>query len=179
MPEYVEEFPAGDGLDLLNHTGGAVSVIEGLDIISAPIPDMEQAIIIENRRNEPGTATGQGQPIRADWMRQRVIQGGAPIPEQIADRLRNREFATFDDFRGAFWKEVASDPRLAGQFNRQNVIRMADGLAPFAPPRTQVGDRSRFELDHIKPLFRGGDVYNVENLQIMTPSDQIEKTRSD
>lgn len=178
-PPFVEEFPAGDGLDVPNHTGGAVPVIEGLDIISTPIPDMEQAIILENRRNEPGIVTGQGQPVGADWMRQGVIQGGAPIPEQIADRLRDREFATFDDFREAFWEEVAADPALAAQFNSQNRSRMASGLAPRAPVSDHVGERASFELDHIQALFRGGDVYNVENLQVMTPSAHIEKTRND
>ena len=56
---------------------------------------------------------------------------------------------------------------------------MRNGLAPFSPPAEQVGGRKRFELDHIDPLFRGGAVYDSENLQVMTPSAHIEKSRND
>jgi hypothetical protein len=178
IEEFQEQYPA-ETFDLPNHTGGAAPVIEGLDIISTPISDMDQAIILENRRYEPGVATGQGQPVGADWMRQGVINGGAPIPEQIADRLRDREFASFDTFREAFWQEVAADRDLASQFNSQNRSRMASGLAPRAPVSEHVGDRASFELDHIEALFRGGEVYDADNLQVMTPAAHIEKTRND
>jgi hypothetical protein len=178
IEEFQEHYPAED-FDLPNHTGGAVPVIEGLDIISTSIPDIDQAIILENRRYEPGVATGQGQPVGADWMRQGVINGGAPIPEQIAERLRDREFATFDDFRGAFWEEVAADPDLAGQFSSLNRQRMSEGLAPAAPVAEQVGQRRSFEIDHIEAIFRGGSVYDVENLQVMTPQAHLDKTRND
>jgi hypothetical protein len=175
---FQEQYPA-ETFDMPNHTGRAVPVIEGLDIISTPIPDIEQAIVLENRRYEPGVATGQGQPVGADWMRQGVTNGGAPVPEQIADRLRDREFATFDEFREAFWQEVAADPALAGQFKSLNRQRMSEGLAPAAPVAEQVGQRRSFEIDHIEAIFRGGSVYDVENLQVMTPQAHIEKTRND
>jgi hypothetical protein len=154
-------------------------VIEGFDIISTPIPDMDQANIRDYRRYEPGVATGQGQPVGADWMRQGVINAGAPVPEQIADGPEDREFASFDAFREAFSQEVAADRDLASQFNSQNRSRMASGLAPSAPASEHVGDRASFELDHIEALFRGGEVNAADKLRVMTPAVHIEKTRPD
>ncbi len=42
---------------------------------------------------------------------------GAPIPAHIADKLRGREFKTFDEFREALWLEVSQDPELIAQFS--------------------------------------------------------------
>ena len=131
------------------------------------------------RRYEPGTVSGTGQLVGADWMRQGVQNGGAPVPSQIAEKLAGREFSTFDEFREAFWQEVAADPGLAGQFNLSNQSRISKGLAPRAPVAETVGGRRSFELDHIDPLFRGGEVYDTTNIQVMTPEAHIEKTKND
>ncbi len=47
---------------------------------------------------------------------------GAPIPAHIADKLRGREFKTFDEFREALWLEVSKDSVLLAQFIK--VIRI-------------------------------------------------------
>jgi len=78
-----------------------------------------------------------------------------------------------------FWQEVAVDPDFAGQFNDTNQKLMSDGRAPFAPKLEVVGGRERFEIDHTDPLFRGGDVYNTDNLSVMTPRAHIEKSKND
>jgi hypothetical protein len=31
---------------------------------------------------------------------------GAPVPSQIADKLRGKTFGSFDSFRQAFWKRL-------------------------------------------------------------------------
>lgn len=61
------------------------------------------------------------------------------------------------------------------------VVDLVDNapIAPRAPVSEHVGERASFELDHIEALFKGGDVYDTGNLQIMTPAAHIEKTRHD
>ncbi|EPC03250.1 hypothetical protein L861_23355 [Litchfieldella anticariensis FP35 = DSM 16096] len=90
---------------------------------------------------------------------------GAPIPSQIADRLRGREFSTFADFRRAFWMEVANDPTLSEQFSIINRQRIAEGKAPVAISSEQVGGRERFELHHAHEIQHGGAVYDMDNLR--------------
>ena len=135
--------------------------------------------LLAARRYEPGTAEGVGQPVGVDWMRRGIAEGGAPIPSQVAERLVGREFATFDAYREAVWKEVAADPDLARQFSAPNRAAMARGRAPFAPPTEQIGGRQRFELDHIGQLQHAGAVYDADNLRIMTPRQHIERHRND
>ncbi|HGJ5866580.1 MAG TPA: HNH endonuclease signature motif containing protein, partial [Arsenophonus nasoniae] len=98
---------------------------------------------------------------------------GAPIPSQIADKLRGKEFASFDQFRKTFWQEVAKDPELSGQFKGINQSGMRDGLSPFSPKNEQVGGREKYEIHHIKPIKDGGEVYNLDNLSVLTPKRHI------
>ena len=135
--------------------------------------------MLENRRYEPGVVTGKGQPVGADWMREGVRNGGAPIPEQIADRLKGKEFANFDKFREAFWTEVAYDAELAKQFGSANRGNLNEGYSPYSPKAERVGGRKRFELHHIEALGQGGDVYNTDNLTIMTPKAHIKLHQND
>ncbi|WP_372560672.1 HNH endonuclease signature motif containing protein [Yersinia sp. 1652 StPb PI] len=99
---------------------------------------------------------------------------GAPIPAQIADKLRGRKFSSFDRFRKAFWQEVANDPELAGQFIPRNVTRMKHERSPRARFVDTVGKRRSFEIHHVKHIRDGGDVYNVDNLHVITPKRHIE-----
>ena len=43
----------------------------------------------------------------------------------------------------------------------------------------QCGAAGRLEVDHIKPLFRGGDAWDHDNLQALCRSCHMEKTRSE
>ena len=139
-------------------------------------PEVEARISTEVMRRTPGTATGAGQPVGADWIRAAIAEGrGAPIPDRIAEGLEGGEFADFRGFREAFWREVAADPELAGQFNTSNQARMRNGRAPRAPIQEQVGARMGFELDHIQRLRDGGAVYDMDNLRVMTPRAHIER----
>ncbi|BDY92556.1 hypothetical protein MUTS15_12130 [Escherichia coli] len=58
---------------------------------------------------------------------------GAPIPAHIVDKLRGREFKTFDEFREALWLEVSQEPELIAQFSEINQLRISQGFTPFAP----------------------------------------------
>ena len=101
---------------------------------------------------------------------------GAPVPKQIADKLSGRYYKNFDELRKDFWKEVANDPVLSKQFNKNNLSRMKEGLAPIAPKSEQVGGRKSFELDHNHEIRDGGLVYDLANIIIRTPKDHINKT---
>ncbi|WP_036773428.1 HNH endonuclease signature motif containing protein [Photorhabdus australis] len=98
---------------------------------------------------------------------------GAPIPSQIADKLRGRRFNNFDDFRRAFWKEVGNDLELSKQFIISNHGRMKVGKAAKTRRIDSVGKRNSFELHHVKPVKDGGAVYDLDNLQVVTPKRHI------
>lgn len=67
----------------------------------------------EDPRKLPGVVTGHGVPLSPGtrWLDMSVSNNGngAPIPAHIADKLRGREFKTFDEFREALWLEVSQD----------------------------------------------------------------------
>ncbi|GAB7528039.1 hypothetical protein PS3A_04460 [Pseudomonas sp. 3A(2025)] len=130
-------------------------------------------VMFRDRRGDPGVATGYGQPITGNWLEQAVHGKGAPIPAQIADQLRGKEFKNFREFRETLWKAVANDPGLSAQFSPSNLARMRRGSSPFAPPLESVGRRKRFEIHHIIYLKNDGELYDVDNLQMLTPKKHI------
>lgn len=109
-----------------------------------------------------------------NWLGGAGTGDGAPIPSQIADKLRGREFGSFDAFRKAFWKAVAADPELSKQFDSYNLNTMKNGRAPFVPEREIAGSREKHELHHTQPISQGGQVYDVDNLRVLTPKRHIE-----
>lgn len=130
--------------------------------------------IVMNVRFDPGTVTGQGQDVLGIWLAGASVGLGAPIPTRIADQLRGKSFSSFDAFRKAFWKAVASDSELSGQFIPDNIERMNNGNAPKARYRDAVGSKSSFELHHVDLVSEGGEVYNVDNLRVTTPKNHID-----
>ncbi|WLH13657.1 S-type pyocin domain-containing protein [Pseudomonas hefeiensis] len=67
-------------------------------------------IMFRDRREDPGVALGSGTPVSGVWTDAASKGEGAPIPSQIADQLRGKEFRHFREFRESFWKAVAGDP---------------------------------------------------------------------
>src|SRR5690554_4495731 len=128
-------------------------------------------------RDERGVVTGNGEEITGIWLENASRDLGAPIPAQIADRLRGREFASFDRFREAFWLEVAKDTELMGQFSSRNQKTIRAGRAPFTRLNDQAGKRNRFEIHHVEEIGNGGAVYDVENLRVVTPFRHIQVHR--
>ena len=124
-------------------------------------------------RDERGVVTGNGEEITGIWLESASRDLGAPIPAQIADRLRGREFASFDRFREAFWLEVSGDHTLLSQFKGSNQELIKQGYAPFARFRDQAGGREKYEIHHLEEIQNGGAVYDLDNMTITTPRNHI------
>jgi len=133
--------------------------------------------IVMNVRLDPGTVTGRGKDVTGIWLAGASSGLGAPIPTEIADQLRGKSFASFDSFRRALWKAVAGTG-LVEQFTDNNVGRMREGKAPKARYRDRAGKRSSFELHHTDEVAKGGKVYDVDNLNVVTPKHHIDIHRN-
>jgi hypothetical protein len=130
--------------------------------------------IVMNVRRKPGIVTGQGQDVVGIWLAGAGVGLGVPVPSQIADQLRGREFKDFDTFRQTFWELVAKDPELSQQFNERNLKGMLNGLAPVTPRAGHAGKRIAFELHHIELIKDGGAVYDTDNINVVTPRRHID-----
>lgn len=84
-------------------------------------------------------------------------------------RMEGRKFANFDEFRKEFWTLVGNHAELSKSFSKQNVTLMKQGNAPYVHPTQKLGERAVYELHHAKPIQHGGDVYDVDNLIVVTP----------
>lgn len=150
IDDYVIVFPADSGL--------------------API-----YVMLRNPRNLPGVASGNGQLTQDKFLEDAFSQhGAAPIPSRIAQRLTGRRFTSFDKLREALWIEVAADPELRQYFTLSNRLRMAEGIAPRVPAQERVGKRATFELHHVEEIAKGGAVYDLDNIVVMTPRRHID-----
>nr|WP_110973535.1 HNH endonuclease signature motif containing protein [Pseudomonas huaxiensis] len=70
--------------------------------------------------------------------------------------------------REAIWKAAAADSELSKNFPEISLDNMRKGKAPYASSG-QVGKHLTLELHHIHPIAKGGAVYDLDNLAIMTP----------
>ncbi|MEG9604980.1 S-type pyocin domain-containing protein [Serratia nematodiphila] len=131
-------------------------------------------VMLSSPRDMPGKVSGKGEQVGEGWLNKAGQELGAPVPRQIADTLRGREFANFDSFRKAFWQEVSKDSALSKQFIVPNRSRMAVGKAPKARKLDAAGKRTSFEIHHVNEISKGGDVYNIDNLRVMTPKRHVD-----
>ncbi|EMC8549303.1 S-type pyocin domain-containing protein [Pseudomonas aeruginosa] len=131
-------------------------------------------IAFKDARDEPGVGTGKGQPVAGNWLAGASQGNGAPIPTQIANQLRGKDFKSWRDFREQFWIAVSNDPELIKQFNFGNKSAIKAGYAPYAIPSEQVGGREKFELHHVIPIAGKGAIYDIDNIRVMTPKRHIE-----
>lgn len=134
--------------------------------------------IVMNVRKTPGTVIGQGEDVVGIWLVGASSGLGVPIPMDVADALRGREFKSFDTFRAALWKAV-SGSAAADQFVRQSVGRMRTGRAPRVRKADRVGGRLSYELHHLEKVSEGGGVYDVDNLRVNTPKNHINLHRNE
>ncbi|WP_404975985.1 HNH endonuclease signature motif containing protein [Yersinia intermedia] len=95
------------------------------------------------------------------------------MPVQIADKLRGRKFSSFGEFRRALWLEISKDPTLSEQFKSGNLGNIKNGKAPSPRESEQVGGRVKHELHHVKPISKGGAVYDIDNIRVLTPKRHI------
>jgi hypothetical protein len=126
----------------------------------------------------PGIASGYGKPLTGTWLGNKTRAEGAAIPSHIADQLRGQRFTSFDRLREEIWKAVSNDPELSKQFNGDNLDTIRGAAAPFARLVDQVGNRKKFEIHHTHEVAKGGAVYDLDNLVVMTPKQHIEHHRS-
>ncbi|EHW1683184.1 S-type pyocin domain-containing protein [Salmonella enterica] len=136
--------------------------------------DTKERLDKENKRNQPGKATGKGQPVSDKWLEDAGKESGSPIPDRIADKLRDKEFKNFDDFRKKFWEEVSKDPELSKNLSPSNKAGVSKGYSPFTPKDQQVGGRKVHELHHDKPISQDGGVYDMDNIRVTTPKRHID-----
>ena len=131
----------------------------------------------DDPRDQPGTAVGNGVKLssKTKWLDMSATNegGGAPIPAHIADKLRGRRYSNFRAFREDLWREVQKDPVLSKEFSTLNLSLMKDGKAPISPrPGHYAGPKielKKFEIHHVKPIEKGGGIYDIDNLRITTP----------
>lgn len=63
-----------------------------------------------------------------------------------------------------------SKSKYAKEFSKNNISNISKGNAPIAIEEQWLGSRfSSYELHHKKPIWDGGDVYNLDNLVIVSP----------
>jgi hypothetical protein len=96
-------------------------------------------------------------------------QNAARLPGQVARQLDGRTFSSFGQFRRAFWRAVADDPQLSRQFGRADLARMRRGAAPTVDSSQSVGGQWTYQLHHVTPINRGGGVYDLNNIVVVTP----------
>ncbi|MBD2080440.1 hypothetical protein [Leptolyngbya sp. FACHB-17] len=130
----------------------------------------------DKMRREPGVAVGGETLPNTDYLFQPLDNQGkqrAPIgliPGQIARQLRGKDFKNFDEFRATFWKLVAQDSKLSqGWEDPENLKRMKEGKAPYAPRNGRTGKEISYQLDHSDDLQYGGGVYDMDSIRIVTP----------
>ncbi|MEB5837034.1 S-type pyocin domain-containing protein [Pantoea dispersa] len=160
----IESFPMADDMDFRD----AILVFP-VDSGLKPI-----YVMLQSARDLPGKVEGKGADIVGQWLASSGKELGVPVPTRIVNNLLGKEYRSFDAFREALWKEIATDSQLASQFNKQNVERMKNGLAPRVPMKESVGGRRSFELHHVKLISQGGEVYDVDNIRVVTPKRHIE-----
>ncbi|MCL6327350.1 type VI secretion system PAAR protein [Pectobacterium polaris] len=128
-------------------------------------------VYLQSARNKPGTVAGEGEVLSGEgkWLEAASSGLGAPVPAQVADKLRGQKFERFDDFREAFWLAVAQCPELMKDFKPSNRTLIRMGLAPYPIPSEQMGGRTTFELHHVEQIQYGGAVYDIDNIKVTTP----------
>jgi len=130
-------------------------------------------VMFKDRREEPGTMNGFGQPDATVWLAGANQGQGVAIPPRIADKLRGRNFSSWRRAREAIWIAVSEDPILISQFSKSNQALLRNGYAPSAIPREHAGSNRAFEIHHVIPLRDGGAVYDIDNLRITTPKNHV------
>lgn len=133
-----------------------------------------QYVMFRAPREDAGVAAGDGERVVGRWLEAASQGDGAPIPSQIAEQLRGRQFRNFRAFREAFWKAVPNDMELAKSFDQGSLNEMNKGRAPFVRVADRAGKRVKFELHHSTALASGGALYDSDNLRVLTPKGHVE-----
>lgn len=147
--------------------------LESLEQKEKKKDETEETSKKENKRKEPGVAKGEGKKVTEKWLEDASKETGAPIPEEVAAKLKGKTFSSFDAFRKALWEEISRHPQLLNDLKKSNKTNVAKGKSPFVKKSERAGGRLRHELHHKDPISKGGEVYDMDNLSIMTPRRHI------
>lgn len=115
----------------------------------------------------PGVVTGKGQLIQGEFLYE-GNKDGAPIPAQIASKLRGKNFSSFGAFRRRLWQLISRNPLFENQFGLGDLLVMRRGLALLVDPDERIGGRIKYEIHHVKRIADRGGVYDVDNLRIVS-----------
>ncbi|NNJ18266.1 S-type pyocin domain-containing protein [Pseudomonas putida CSV86] len=117
-----------------------------------------------------GVVSGGGQVAAPGWWDASARTSGAAIPAQAADTLRGREFASFAGFEQALWRSIGEEAAPGGTFSEINQRRIANGLAPYAPKSTWLGERREFEVRYSQSAALGNAPYDLDRLSLHSPA---------
>lgn len=176
-----EDVYQGDGLNLYAYCGNNPVVYDdpsGYERkacppqgkISESVDGSGSNTTATERRNSPGVVEGNGR--NTSKMMYGTDKNAGVIPKEIADKLREKQYNNFDEFRNDFWKAVA-ETDYANEFlingDPKNYYRMKNGGAPLVVSNQAINGSFTYQLHHIIPINQGGSVYSVDNLVVVTP----------
>ena len=180
-----EDVYQGDGLNLYAYCGnnpvvyydpsGYASTLDPWEYID---PSNLVGLSASQKKNTPGIVTGlftSSVPLTGNTIRNSDFTTIA-IPQEVAQQLVGKEFSSFDELRGAIYEAIGNSS-YAAEFSTRNQNFMLGLQAPYAPRNLQTGEsysQQKYNIHHVKPVEDGGDVYNLDNLEIVAPKTHDE-----
>ena len=180
-----EDVYQGDGLNLYAYCGnnpvvyydpsGYASTLDPWEYID---PSNLVGLSASQKKNTPGIVTGlftSSVPLTGNTIRNSDFTTIA-IPQEVAQQLVGNEFSSFDELRGAIYEAIGNSS-YAAEFSTRNQNFMLGLQAPYAPRNLQTGEsysQQKYNIHHVKPVEDGGDVYNLDNLEIVAPKTHDE-----
>ena len=108
------------------------------------------------KRKTPGTVTSSFNLERSLGTQKKLMYNDGAIgiiPQEV---------------REEFWKTL-SDSSYAKEFSSMNIKLMKKGKAPYSPITEHCGNHNKYILHPKQPINKSGDVYNLDNLIIVSP----------
>lgn len=130
-------------------------------------------IMFTSPRQKPGVVTGEGRILGGDLLAEGKEEEFA-ILANVARKLQGKEFRNFGAFRRQLWKAIALNNELSEKLDNFSLSIMQKGLAPIVPKNERVGGRIKYEIHHVLEISKGGGVYDLNNMIILSPQHHID-----
>ena len=130
-------------------------------------------IMFTSPRQKPGVVTGEGRILGGDLLAEGKEEEFA-ILANVARKLQGKEFRNFGAFRRQLWKAIALNNELSEKLDNFSLSIMQKGLAPIVPKNERVGGRIKYEIHHVREISKGGGVYDLDNMIILSPQHHID-----
>lgn len=179
--ELLPSLRAADAfISALKGPGGGEYAIEATTkLVSAASYRGDQVVkTAEQLRLTPGVARITTRLHDSEYFLRGTHSNAGWVPLEIAQSLEGQSFATFNELRESFWRTVSTS-KYAKQFGSATLARMEVGNAPIADASQHLLKRMSYELHHVTPINRGGDVYDLSNLMVTTPRFHKEVLKRD